>query len=57
MTTKQLQAKLDKLKMRIDARQTELAGLKNQQKELKAQLAEAKAAAKAKAATKARATV
>jgi hypothetical protein len=42
------QAKLEKLTAKIQTRQQELASLREQQKELKGQLVEAKKAAKAK---------
>ncbi len=48
MTVKQMEYKLVQLKAKIDARQAELADWKAQQKELKAQLAEAKQASKKK---------
>ena len=48
MTVKQMEYKLGQLKAKIDARQAELANWKAEQKELKAQLAEAKQAGKKK---------
>jgi hypothetical protein len=46
VTSKQLQAKIEKLKTKIDTRQSELAELRQQQKELRAKLAEAKTSEK-----------
>lgn len=48
MTSKQLKAKVEKLAERIKTRQGELSELKEQQKDLKSQLAEAKNREKAK---------
>ncbi len=48
MTVKQMEYKLGQLKAKIDARQAELADWRTKQKELKAQLAEAKQASKKK---------
>jgi hypothetical protein len=48
VTVKQMEYKLGQLKAKIDARQAELADWKTQQKELRAQLAEAKQASKKK---------
>jgi septal ring factor EnvC (AmiA/AmiB activator) len=48
-TSKQLQARIESLKAKIEKHQTALSTLRAQQKELKDQLAEAKKAAKAKA--------
>jgi hypothetical protein len=47
-SAKQHQAKLEKLTAKIKTRQQELATLREQQKEVKSQLAEAKKAAKEK---------
>ena len=42
MTGKQLEARLKQVKAKIDTRQTELAGLKEQYKDLKERLAQMK---------------
>ncbi len=49
MSVKQLTARLEKVKARIESRRSELATLVGQQKDLRAQLTEAKKAEKAKA--------
>ncbi len=49
LSTKQLQAKADRLAAKIKTRREELATLQAEHKEVKEQLTQAKAAAKAKA--------
>jgi hypothetical protein len=47
-SAKQLKGRLDKLKEQIEQRQTQLATLRETQKDVRAQLAEAKKASKGK---------